>query len=88
MMVAMVCEIRRCRGRASGRVSHVISRRPARCRRGSAVGLGRHDGVGRYYDPQSGQFLSVDPLEDETGEPYSYTGGDPVNETDPGGETR
>jgi RHS repeat-associated protein len=42
--------------------------------------------IGRYYDPQSGQFLSVDPLVDETGEPYSYTGGDPVNETDPSGE--
>ena len=24
--------------------------------------------VGRYYDPQTGQFLSVDPLVDETGQ--------------------
>ena len=39
--------------------------------------------IGRYYDPQTGQFLSVDPLVDETGEPYSYTSGDPVNVIDP-----
>jgi hypothetical protein len=42
-------------------------------------------GVGRYYDPTTGQFLSVDPLVDETGEPYVYTGGDPVNGSDPSG---
>ncbi len=41
--------------------------------------------VGRYYDPQSGQFVSVDPLFDVTGQPYSYTGGNPVNTTDPTG---
>lgn len=29
--------------------------------------------------------MSVDPLVDETEEPYSYTGGDPVNEIDPTG---
>jgi hypothetical protein len=42
--------------------------------------------LGRYYDPQTGQFLSVDPLVDETGEPYEYVGGDPVDRTDPNGE--
>jgi hypothetical protein len=36
--------------------------------------------VGRYYDPQTGQFLGVDPLVDETGEPYAYTGGDSVDQ--------
>jgi RHS repeat-associated protein len=41
--------------------------------------------VDRYYDPQTGQFLSVDPLVDETGEPYGYAGGDPVDGTDPSG---
>jgi RHS repeat-associated protein len=41
--------------------------------------------VDRYYDPGTGQFLSVDPLVDETGQPYAYTGDDPVNEVDPGG---
>ena len=33
--------------------------------------------------PEHGQFLNVDPLVDETGEAYAYTGDDPVNETDP-----
>jgi hypothetical protein len=41
--------------------------------------------VGRYYDPATGQFLTVDPLVDQTGQPYAYTGGDPVNATDPTG---
>lgn len=37
----------------------------------------------RYYDPVTGQFLSVDPLVAVTGEPYEYAGDDPVNEEDP-----
>jgi RHS repeat-associated protein len=41
--------------------------------------------IGRYYDPQTGQFLSVDPLVNKTGQPYAYTGDDPVNDTDPSG---
>ena len=41
--------------------------------------------IGRYYDPATGQFLSVDPLVGETGQPYAYTGDDPVNGTDPWG---
>jgi hypothetical protein len=40
---------------------------------------------GRYYDPATEQFLSVDPLVDETGTPYAFTDGDPVNEADPSG---
>ena len=43
--------------------------------------------VGRYYDPTTGQFLTVDPLIDETGAPYSYAGGDPVDNTDPSGQS-
>jgi RHS repeat-associated protein len=42
--------------------------------------------VNRYYDPGTGQFLSVDPLVDETDQAYGYTGGDPVDETDPTGK--
>ena len=41
--------------------------------------------IGRYYDPATGQFLSVDPLVAETGQPYAYAGSDPVNESDPNG---
>lgn len=36
----------------------------------------------RYYDPSTGQFLTVDPLVDQTGQPYAYTGDDPVNSVD------
>ena len=41
--------------------------------------------VDRYYDPNNGQFISLDPLVATTGQPYSYAGGDPVNATDPTG---
>jgi hypothetical protein len=33
--------------------------------------------VNRYYDPATEQFLSVDPLVDETGTPYAFTNGIP-----------
>jgi hypothetical protein len=38
--------------------------------------------VHRYYDPATEQFLSVDPLVDQTGMAYAFTEGDPVNESD------
>lgn len=41
--------------------------------------------INRYYDPQTAQFISVDPLVQATGQPYSYTNGDPVNNTDSNG---
>jgi RHS repeat-associated protein len=41
--------------------------------------------VHRYYDPATSQFLSVDPAVGETGTPYAYTSGDPVNRSDPSG---
>jgi RHS repeat-associated protein len=43
--------------------------------------------IGRYYDPATDQFLSVDPDVAETGQPYAFTGDDPLNETDPLGLT-
>ena len=60
-MVTMACETRCRRERcASGRVCHVASRRHlARCRRPGG-GPVAHDVVGRYYDLQTEQFLSVD----------------------------
>jgi RHS repeat-associated protein len=41
--------------------------------------------IGRYYDPATGQFLSVDPMVGRTGEPYAYAYDSPVNEKDPSG---
>jgi RHS repeat-associated protein len=38
--------------------------------------------VHRYYDPTSGQFVSVDPMVSLTGTPYSYAGDDAVDRTD------
>jgi len=42
----------------------------------------------RVYDPATAQFLSVDPLEMYTGEPYSYAGDNPLNYGDPRGLAR
>ena len=39
--------------------------------------------INRYYDPSTGQFLSVDPLVGITDQPYQYVGGDPLNFIDP-----
>ena len=41
--------------------------------------------IGRYYDPTTGQFISVDPDVASTGQPYSFAGSDPINESDPNG---
>jgi RHS repeat-associated protein len=41
--------------------------------------------INRYYDPATGQFISVDPEVNQTLEPYAYTLGDPVAQTDPTG---
>ncbi len=39
----------------------------------------------RTYDPATAQFLTQDPLEAITREPYSYAGDDPLNYSDPTG---
>lgn len=41
--------------------------------------------INRYYDPTTAQFLSIDPALAQTGQPYSFTGNDPLNATDPNG---
>lgn len=40
---------------------------------------------GRYYDPATGQFLTPDPLNTTTRQPYAYANNDPTNLTDPTG---
>ena len=39
----------------------------------------------RYYDLYSRQFLSVDPLVDQTLQPYGYANENPANQDDPTG---
>lgn len=39
----------------------------------------------RDYDPVTAQFLSRDPIEDETGDPYAYAGNNPITNSDPSG---
>jgi hypothetical protein len=41
--------------------------------------------VRRYYDPGTGQFISVDAAVDQTEQPYSYAAGDPIDNVDPSG---
>jgi len=41
--------------------------------------------VHRYYDPQTGQFLTFDPLVDETMHAYAYASDDPIDNADPSG---
>jgi RHS repeat-associated protein len=40
----------------------------------------------RSYDPTTAQFLSIDPALQVTGEPYIYTGDNPLNYSDPTGK--
>lgn len=37
----------------------------------------------RYYDPETDQFLSVDPMVETTGQPYVFANDNPLNATDP-----
>jgi len=39
----------------------------------------------RTYNPATGQFLTRDPLEQQTGQAYLYASGDPINGSDPSG---
>ena len=39
--------------------------------------------VNRYYDPATAQWMSVDPAVATTGQPYVFTGADPINLRDP-----
>jgi RHS repeat-associated protein len=39
----------------------------------------------RYYQPQSQQFITRDPMEGSTGQPYGYAYSNPINVVDPTG---
>jgi RHS repeat-associated protein len=52
----------------------------------SAIGSNIDYLINRYYDPSTDQFLSVDPLVAETGQPYAFVGDDPLNRSDPLGQ--
>lgn len=41
--------------------------------------------LNRYYDPTTGQFISGDPLQAVTQQPYAYAADTPTNATDPTG---
>ena len=41
--------------------------------------------INRYYDPASGQFLSIDPDVSNTQQSYAYANGNPVSTADPAG---
>ena len=64
---------------------HGGSRRVPRCPRRWRGALSAPPVVDRYYDPQTGQFLSVDPKVQDTQDPYLYATDDPVQWTDPTG---
>lgn len=62
-------------------------RRRNACCEGATILAGPGSGVAfnRYYDPNTAQFLSVDPLVNITGRPYSFVGDNPLGGTDPTG---
>jgi RHS repeat-associated protein len=43
--------------------------------------------INRYYEPQVGQFLSVDPDLAETDDAYAYADGNPISSSDPDGDS-
>ena len=85
-MVTMACETRhrRC-GEPCSSGCHIVGRPPRRCHSRPAGGPARQDVVGRYYDPATGQFLSVDPMVEQTLQAFLYAGDDPVMVADPTG---
>ncbi|MGO9965542.1 MAG: RHS repeat-associated core domain-containing protein, partial [Acidimicrobiales bacterium] len=80
----MPCQRTLCRDRdASATSSHDLSRCVRRCREHSSS---TPVGVGRYYDPTTGQFLCVDPDVRDSGVGYAYADDNPVSDSDPTGQ--
>jgi hypothetical protein len=83
-----------CRRRAYAQTSPKLGAfRPAALQRSSSNrqlipeprGSARGGCVARYYDPSTGQFLSLDPAVSLTESPFNYAEDNPVNEVDPSG---
>ena len=45
----------------------------------------RNRSINRYYNPSTDQFLSVDAMVDQTGQPYVFVNDNLLNATDPSG---
>jgi RHS repeat-associated protein len=84
-------------GTGSALGAHVAASKPVLSHTGTASTALQFDGQysdaesgylylqARYYDPSTGQFLSLDPAVDLTGEPYGYAADNPLNASDPTG---
>ena len=83
-MVAMSTETKRRPGSYGS--CPVASRHQVRCRRHPGRDRIRHYGVSRYYDPGTGQFLSVDPMVAQNDDAYVYGSDNPIENTDPTGK--
>ncbi len=85
-MVAMSCGTTCRRGRRDPGAPgpHEVPRRARRCLRRHGGDPSEPVAVGRYYDPATGQFLSVDPKVQQTEQAYVYVH-DPVNGSDSSG---
>ncbi len=90
--VTHVARISYCRKHASTPFSSPVTTEAADCERictSTGIDYARpsqhvSDGlIHRYYDPTTGQFLSVDPAVATTGQPYAYVTGDPEPAWDP-----
>jgi RHS repeat-associated protein len=69
-------------------ISNVVaSRTPFGFATSYTDGLGVDYLLARYYDPGTGQFMSVDPVLASTNERYEYAGDNPKASVDPSGET-
>ena len=72
-------------GRRRGSPTGCLSRDTGDGQEGLSLGIRSNSVIGRYYDPATGQFLSVDPLVAQTQQAYVYVEDDPVNAIDPTG---
>lgn len=91
---ARVARHRYCQKHASARFSRGIDADPVKTQRSCTSTAVLYEptatntsngSINRYYDPATGQFLSIDPLVESTQQPYQYSNDDPVNLKDPTG---